>query len=105
MSPACSDKTGKKNASKVPMKLGVFFLPPCFSEWFSKLQYEKNGAWNRQNGSNSFFFSRDILMELLLPAFCTKITWFFHILRKENFKFPVNVLIFNKYTTMFLDTL
>ena len=36
-------------------------------------------------------------MELLLPAFCTKIIWFFHTLRKENFKFPVNVLIFNKY--------
>lgn len=35
-------------------------------------------------------------MELLLPAFFTKIIWFFHILRKENFKFPVNVLIFNK---------
>lgn len=36
-------------------------------------------------------------MELLLPAFCAKIMWFFHILRKENFKFPVRVLICSKY--------
>ena len=98
MSPVCTDKTGKKNVSKFPRKCSSFFLPLPFSEWFSKLPYEQNGAWNRQNGASAFFFPLwNILMELLLPAFCTKIIWFFHTLRKENFKFPVNVVIFNKY--------
>lgn len=36
-------------------------------------------------------------MELLLLAFCAKIICFFHILKEENFKVPVNVLTFNKY--------
>lgn len=70
----------------------------CFSQWFSKLPYEQNGAWNRQNGTSASPHPQwNILMELLLPAFCTKIIWFFHILRKENFKFSVNVVTFNKY--------
>lgn len=55
MSPACSDKTGKKNVSKFPRKCSSFFLPLPFSEWFSKLPYEQNGAWNRQNGTSAFF--------------------------------------------------
>lgn len=44
-----------------------------------------------------FFFPCNILMELLLSAFCTKIICFFHILKRENFKVTVNVLVFNKY--------
>lgn len=43
------------------------------------------------------FSKCNILMELLLPAFCAKIICFFHLLKKENFKVPVNVLSFNKY--------
>lgn len=51
-----------------------------------------------------FFFPCNILMELLLPAFCVKIIWFFHILRKENFKFPVRYFFAVSTTILFLDT-
>lgn len=74
----------------------IFFLPLCslndsLSYNMSKMELEidKMGL--------ELFSKCNILMELLLPAFCAKIICFFQILKKENFKVPVNVLSFNKY--------
>lgn len=98
MSPASSDKTGKKNVSEVLTKCNSYSSSHSVS-LNDSLSYDmsKMGLEIDKMGLGLFSPPHNILMELLLPVFCAKIIWFFHIVRKENFKFPVIVLIFSIY--------